>query len=167
MHAESLTVSAPPRRGLRDHYRAVAAFYDRLTRWLGPLALFALRLPVAWVFWKSGRTKVEGWNIFALQPSQPFLFEHEFGMPLPVLSAHATAIAEHVLPLMLVLGLATRVGAAGLLAMTAVIQLFVFPDAWANTHMWWAVTLTAVLALGPGPISLDHLIQKFARKEQA
>ena len=167
MQAESLATPAAPRRGLLDRYRALDAFYARLTRWLGPLALLLLRLPVAWVFWKSGRTKVEGWNIFALQPSQPFLFEHEFGMPLPVLSAHVTAIAEHVLPLMLVLGLATRFGAAGLLAMTAVIQLFIFPDAWANTHMWWAVTLTAVLALGPGPISHDHLIQKFARKEQA
>ncbi|MFW5833457.1 MAG: DoxX family protein [Pseudomonadota bacterium] len=136
---------------------------DALTAWLTPVALLALRLPVALVFWRSGRTKVEGWNIFALQPSQPFLFEHEFGMPFPVLTAHLTAIAEHVLPIMLVLGLATRFGALGMLVMTAVIQFFVFPDAWFSQHMWWAVTLFAVLVLGPGKLSLDHLVTSLMR----
>ncbi len=132
--------------------------------WLAALALLALRVCPALVFWNSGRTKVEGWNIFQLTPAQAFLFEHEFGMPFPVLSAHLAAIAEHVLPIMLVLGLFTRVGALGLLAMTAVIQLFIFPDAWYNVHMWWAVTLFAVFALGPGPISLDHLIGRLFKR---
>lgn len=143
--------------------RRAAALADRLTAVLGPLALLALRLPVAVVFWRSGQTKVEGWNIFALQPSQAFLFEHEFGMPFPLLTAHVTAIAEHVFPIMLVLGLGARFGALGMLAMTAVIQLFVFPGAWFSDHMWWAVTLFAVLALGPGRISLDHLIAGWLR----
>lgn len=131
---------------------------DALMLHLAPVALLLLRLPVAWVFWRSGRTKVEGWNIFSITPSQPFLFEHEFGLPFPTLMAHVTAIAEHVLPLMLVFGLATRIGALGLLVMTMVIQLFIFPDAWFSTHMWWAVTLVAVLVLGPGKLSVDHLI---------
>jgi putative oxidoreductase len=134
--------------------------YARMVAWLPPLALLALRLPVAVVFWRSGRTKVEGWNLFALNPSQPFLFEHEFGLPFPALTAQVTAIAEHVFPAMLVLGLATRLGAAGMLAMTAVIQLFVFPGAWFSDHMWWAVILFAVLALGPGTISLDHVLTR-------
>lgn len=138
--------------------RTVAALGDRLTVLLGPLALLALRLPVALVFWRSGRTRVEGWDILALKPSQAFLFEHEFGMPFPVLTAHSVAIAEHVLPIMLVLGLGARLGALGMLLMTAVIQIFVFPSAWLDHHMWWAVTLFAVLALGPGRLSLDHLI---------
>ena len=139
-------------------YRAVDGFYARLTQWLTPVALLVLRLPVAVVFWRSGRTKVEGWNPLALQPSQPFLFEHEFGMPFPLVTAHLTALAEHALPVLLVLGLATRPSALGLLLMTAVIQLFVFPDAWLSAHMWWAATLFAVLVLGPGPLSLDALI---------
>ena len=132
-------------------------------RWLAPLALFALRLPVAVVFWNSGRTKIDGWNIFVVNDVQYLLFEEEFGLPFPVLMAHLTAIAEHLLPIMLVLGLATRLGAAGMLAMTMVIQIFVFPDAWLSHHMFWAAITFAVLALGPGPISLDHLMAKKIR----
>ena len=60
--------------------------------------------------------------------------------------------------MLLVLGLATRLGALGLLTMTMVIQLFVYPDAWVSHHMFWATILFAVLALGPGRFSLDHLI---------
>ena len=144
----------------RELYQRVDRLYTGITAWLTPVALLVLRLPVAVVFWRSGRTKVEGWNVFQLTPSQAFLFEHEFGMPFPVLTAHVTALAEHVLPLLLVLGLATRVSATGLLIMTAVIQLFVFPDAWLNAHMWWAATLFAVIVLVPGKLSLDHLVQR-------
>lgn len=142
--------------------QGLVAFGDRVARkttaWLSPLALLALRLPVAAVFWRSGRTKVEGWNIFAVDDTQYFLFEQEFGLPWPELMAHVTAVAEHVFPVLLVLGLFTRLGALGMLAMTAVIQLFVFPDAWFNAHMFWAAILFAVVALGPGPISLDRLL---------
>ncbi len=130
---------------------------------LTPLALLALRLPVAVVFWRSGRTRVEGWNIFDIADLQPFLFEHEFGLPFPDLTAHLTAVAEHVLPILLVVGLFTRLGALGMLVMTLVIQLFVFPDAWLSAHMFWATILFAVIALGPGTISLDHLIGRWAR----
>ncbi len=131
---------------------------QRLTELLGPLGLLALRLPVAVVFWRSGRTKVEGWNIFSVNETQVFLFEHEFGMPFPAFTAHVTAFAEHVLPVLLVLGLMTRLSAFGMLIMTMVIQLFVFPDAWLNAHMFWAAILFAVVALGPGRISIDHLL---------
>ena len=129
-----------------------------VTRWLGPLALLALRLPVAVVFWRSGRTKVDGWNIFSVNDTQYFLFREEFGLPLPELMAHVTALAEHVLPVLLVVGLLTRLGALGMLTMTMVIQLGVYPDAWVSAHMFWATILFAVVALGPGPISLDRLL---------
>ena len=135
----------------------------KISEFLSPLALLALRLPVAVVFWRSGRTRVEGWNIFDIFGTQAFLFEYEFGLPLPVLMAHLTAIAEHVLPALLILGLFTRLGALGMLTMTLVIQLFIYPDAWLNAHMFWAVILFAVFALGPGKVSLDHLIgRRFA-----
>ncbi len=152
------TTAARHARGttLHEHYHRIDRLYGLITHWLTPLALLALRLPVAVVFWRSGRTKVEGWNVFQLTPSQAFLFEHEFGMPFPVLTAHVTALAEHVLPALLVVGLATRLSATGLLIMTAIIQVFVFPDAWLNAHMWWAATLFAVIVLGPGKLSLDH-----------
>ena len=146
----------------------VAALAERtrteITGRLTPLALLALRLPVAVVFWRSGRTRVDGWNIFDITDAQVFLFEHEFGMPFPVLTAHVTAIAEHVLPVLLVLGLFARLGAFGMLAMTMVIQLFVYPDAWLNAHMFWATTLFAVVVLGPGRVSLDHQFDRLARR---
>ena len=131
---------------------------EPVDRWLGPVALLVLRLPIAIVFWRSGRTKVEGWNIFSVKDSQYFLFREEFGMPMPELTAHVTAIAEHVLPILLVLGLLTRLSALGMFGMTMVIQFFVYPDAWFSAHMFWAVILFAVIALGPGRYSLDGLL---------
>ena len=131
---------------------------DPVDRWLGPVALLVLRLPIAIVFWRSGRAKVEGWNIFSVKDSQYFLFREEFGMPLPEMTAHLTAIAEHILPILLVLGLLTRLSALGMFIMTMVIQFFVFPDAWLGAHMFWAAILFAVVALGPGPVSLDRLL---------
>jgi putative oxidoreductase len=65
--------------------------------------------------------------------------------------------AEHVLPILLILGLMTRLSALGLLAMTAVIQTFVYPDAWI-THGLWASALLALIAAGPGRLSLDRLL---------
>ena len=131
---------------------------DSITRRLTPLALLTLRLPIAVVFWRSGRTKVEGWNIFSVKDTQYFLFREKFGVPLPELTAHLTALAEHILPVLLVLGLFTRLSALGMFTMTMVIQLFVYPDAWLSAHMFWAVILLAVMALGPGTISLDKLL---------
>ena len=131
---------------------------DPVDRRLGPVALLVLRLPIAIVFWRSGRAKVEGWNIFSVRDSQYFLFREEFGMPLPEMTAHLTAIAEHILPILLVLGLLTRLSALGMFIMTLVIQFFVFPDAWLGAHMFWAAILFAVIAFGPGPVSLDRLL---------
>jgi putative oxidoreductase len=147
------------RRALVTADRRVAGFGRALT----PFALLGLRLPVAVVFWRSARTRVDGWNIFSINESQPFLFEHEFGLPFPVPMAHLTAVAEHVLPVLLVAGLLTRLGAVGMLAMTAVIQLFVYPDAWLSAHMFWAAILFAVAILGPGRISLDDVIARRLR----
>ena len=137
--------------------------YAKISELLSPLALLALRLPVAVVFWRSGRTRVEGWNILDITDSQAFIFENEFGMPFPVLTAYVTAIVEHVLPVLLILGLFTRLGALGMLTMTMVIQLFVYPDAWLNAHMFWAAILFAVVVLGPGKISLDHRLGRWIR----
>ena len=118
-----------------------------------PVAL-ALRVFPALVFWQSGQTKVEGFHIKA---STWYLFEQEYALPLipPEIAAVMATIAEHLLPVLLVLGLLTRLSAFGLLAMTAVIQIFVYPDAW-MTHGLWAAALLAVVARGPGRWSADH-----------
>jgi len=119
-----------------------------------PVALM-LRVFPALVFLQSGRTKVEG---FSIKDSTWFLFEHEYALPLipPPVAAVMATVAEHVLPALLILGLFTRLSALGLLGMTAVIQIFVYPDAW-MTHGLWAAALLAVAARGPGAWSADHL----------
>lgn len=119
-----------------------------------PVALM-LRVFPALVFLQSGRTKVEG---FSIKDSTWFLFEHEYALPLipPPVAAVMATVAEHVLPVLLILGLFTRLSALGLLGMTAVIQIFVYPDAW-MTHGLWAAALLAVAARGPGAWSADHL----------
>ena len=77
----------------------------------------------------------------------------------PIVAAHLAALAEHVFPVLLVLGLATRFSALALLLMTLVIQNFVYPDAW-PTHGTWAALLLLPMARGPGGVSLDHLIAR-------
>lgn len=120
-----------------------------------PVALL-LRIFPALVFWQSGRTKVEG---FSIKDSTWFLFEQEYALPLipHEIAAVMATVAEHLLPVLLILGLCTRLSALGLLAMTAVIQIFVYPDAW-MTHGLWAAPLLAVVARGPGRWSVDHLV---------
>jgi putative oxidoreductase len=119
--------------------------------------LLAGRVGVAAVFFYSGRTKVSG--ILAVTDQAVALFRDEYRLPFvdPAVAAHAAAYAEHALPLLLVLGLGSRVAALGLLAMTAVIELFVYPEAW-PTHLTWAAALLLVVARGGGAWSLDRAL---------
>ena len=115
------------------------------------------RLSIAAVFWQSGQTKLDAsWRI---SEEAVFLFKEEYALPLldPSLAAHLAAAAEHVLPVLLVLGLGTRFAALALLGMTAVIQIFVYPGAW-PTHGTWAAVLLMLVAQGAGRLSLDHLL---------
>jgi putative oxidoreductase len=132
--------------------RAIAAL-DRIPYWF--IALAARFFPAA-VFWQSGLTKVAGWH---LKPSAITLFQNEYRLPLidPTIAAYASAFSEHFFPILLVIGFATRFSALALLFMTAVIEIFVYPDAW-PTHGMWATCFLVVIARGPGSLSLDHLI---------
>lgn len=124
-----------------------------------PLLLLVARLGVAAVFFLSGRTKVEG--LLTLTPTTFELFRNEYALPLlpPELAAYAATYAEHGLPILLALGLLTRPAAVGLLGMTAVIQIFVYPDAW-PTHLTWAGLLLPLIARGGGSLSLDMIFMK-------
>jgi putative oxidoreductase len=121
------------------------------------IALVA-RLSIAGVFWRSGETKLDGWSV---SDSAVYLFENEYRLPLidPWLAAHLAAFAEHVFPVLLVVGLASRFSALALLAMTLVIEIFVYPDAW-PTHGTWAACLLFIAARGPGLFSIDALIAR-------
>lgn len=129
------------------------ALFDRLP-WEVPA--LALRLFPATVFFMSGRTKVDG---FMIKDSTWFLFKEEYALPLipSDWAAVMATIAEHALPVLLVLGLATRFSALALLGMTAVIEIFVYPEAWV-THGLWAACFLALIARGPGRFSLDHVL---------
>ena len=123
------------------------------------LLLLVARVGIASVFFLSGRTKVTGF--LQLKQSTYTLFRSEYALPLipPEWAAHLAAYAEHVFPLLLILGLLTRLSAAALLGMTLVIEVFVYPDAW-PVHLTWAGLLLPLLAYGGGAWSLDSVLRR-------
>ena len=140
------------------------------------LIAFIARFSIAAVFWSSGQTKIAGLAINIvngeftlgwprLSDSAVALFRDEYKLPFisPELAAPLAATAEHVFPILLLFGLATRLSALGLLGMTLVIQTLVYPDAY-PTHGTWAAVLLFLMARGPGVLSIDHLI---ARRQTA
>lgn len=127
------------------------------------LTQLVLRFGLAVPFWRSGILKWDGFlqlndnavllftDVFKLHlPGGPYDF------PAPEVVAFAAGSAEILLPILLVLGLATRLAALGLLVMTLIVELTV-PDGW-PLHLTWAAMALGVMAWGPGRISLDHLI---------
>lgn len=139
---------------IQDALRAANTLAARLIP--ADLVQLAARLFVAWVFWQSARTKVDGLTI---TDSTWFLFDQVYALPLipSTWAAVLATLAEHVLPVLLALGLASRIAALGLVVMTAVIQVFVFPGAW-GVHGLWAASLLTVAAYGPGRLSLDRAL---------
>ncbi|MCL4671490.1 MAG: DoxX family protein [Sphingomonadaceae bacterium] len=145
----------------------IAALYDRAGALVqGPIvegaALLLVRLALAGVFWRSGRSKVVEGSWLEISDTTRFLFENEYaGVPIsPDLAAPMATYAEHLFPILLVLGLATRFSALALLGMTMVIQLFVYPEAWWQVHVLWAALAAVLIVRGGGILSLDHGIQK-------
>jgi putative oxidoreductase len=114
-----------------------------------------LRLAVATVFWNSAMTKLANWETAVA------LFADEYKVPLlpPELAAYLAVSIELTAPVLLVLGLATRATALVLLGMTAVIEIFVYPQAW-PTHIQWAAMLLVLLCRGPGALSLDDWLRR-------
>jgi putative oxidoreductase len=146
--------------------RDIAEWLTRVAQVVAPPVL---RIALAVPFFKSGLTKWDGF--LSLSPAAAYLFEDEFKLhilgeaydfPVPTAFAYLDGIAEIVLPALLVIGLATRFSALALLVMTGVIQLVV-PDGWANFHLPWAGLALAIIALGPGALSLDHLLEELPR----
>ena len=169
----TVTASAGPIVKATQLLRTVNATFARIPH--SAIALLA-RFAIAMTFWTSGQTKIEGLVLDPiggtvalgwprLSENAVELFRSEYALPLiaPELAASLAATAEHLLPLLLLLGLATRLSAFALLGMTLVIQVFVYPLAW-PTHALWAAALLYLMARGPGAASLDHLLaRRFAR----
>jgi putative oxidoreductase len=152
--------------------RALRGLIDVFERFPHNLLALLARFSIAAVFWQSGQTKIQGLavNLVSgefqlgwprLSDSALALFEHEYALPLipPAWAAPMAAVAEHVFPLLLLLGLATRLSAFALLGMTLVIQVFVYPGAYA-THGTWAAVLLFLMVHGPGAWSVDHWLDR-------
>ncbi|MEO8175033.1 MAG: DoxX family protein [Sphingomicrobium sp.] len=141
------------------------ASFHRFCRTIGALGsrvpdaflLLVARFGIAAVFFLSGRTKVDGW--LHITPGTYELFRTDYALPLvpPEIAAHAATYSEHLFPILLVLGLLTRPAALALLGMTAVIEIFVYPDAW-PTHLSWAGLLLPLVFRGGGAWSLDRML---------
>jgi putative oxidoreductase len=146
---------------------AVIDWLSWLAHFIAPLIL---RIALAVPFYRSGLTKWDGF--LSLSPGAVFLFQDEFKLhilggvynfPEPATAALLSATAEITLPILLMIGFATRFAAVGLLVMAGIIQL-VFPADWANFHLPWAAMALAIIALGPGPISLDHFVDTVVKR---
>lgn len=124
--------------------------------------MLLVRLALAGVFWRSGRAKIEEGSWLTISENTRFLFAEEYsGVPLPTeFATLAATLAEHLFPILLVLGLATRLSALSLLGMTLVIQIFVYPDAWWPVHSLWAALALTLVVRGGGLFSADALIAK-------
>ncbi|MCG8293227.1 DoxX family protein [Pseudomonas entomophila] len=151
-----ITHASTSAHGLRHHWNRLADWLQRLLS--DSLLCLVARLGIASIFFLSGRTKVEG--LLTITPGTYELFQSDYALPLvsPWLAAHLATYAEHLFPLLLVLGLFTRLSALALLGMTTVIEIFVYPDAW-PTHLSWAGLLLLLVARGGGRWSLDRVLR--------
>jgi putative oxidoreductase len=118
-------------------------------------AQILLRFGVGLVFWRSAQSKLAGSDTTLL------LFREEYRVPIlpPELAAYLATAVELTAPILLAFGLATRLGAAAMLGMTLVIQLFVYPQSYPD-HLLWAGPLVYLILRGPGALSIDHLIRR-------
>lgn len=130
---------------------------SQLLNYLQSLALLGARFYVAWVFFASGLTKLRDWD------STLFLFEEEYSVPfIPFeLAAYLGTAGELILPILLILGLASRFGALGLTVVNivAVVSLTEIAPAALYSHIIWGLLLLQVVLFGAGKLSLDQLIK--------
>jgi putative oxidoreductase len=147
-----------------EHASTARVWLYRARTWLAlfPLCLIqlAMRIAVGTVFLNSGLLKINSWE-FAIK-----LFEDEYKVPLldPVWAARLATFNELTFSVLLIVGLATRIATLPLLGMIAVIQTFVYPQAFTE-HLLWASILVFLLTRGPGELSLDYLIERWALKQ--
>lgn len=147
--------------------QAILRRYDQAVtllsaRWVESAMLLFVRIALAGIFWRSGRTKVEEGSWLTVSENTVYQFADDPFNKLPLLppefAAHLTTYAEHALPVLLVLGLFTRASALALLGMTLVIQLFIFPDAWWPVHSLWVALALVLIIRGGGGLSVDALL---------
>ncbi len=124
-----------------------------LEMFMGPLLFFFIRIWMAQIFWYSGLSKIQTWDTTIL------LFQNEYKVPFfsPEVAAYLSAGTELSCPILLVIGLVSRLAVIPLLIMTAVIQS---TYQCSNEHLYWAMLLGLILCYGPGKLSLDFFFRR-------
>jgi len=142
--------------GFLSTYLSIIFF---LENFIGPLLFCVIRLWMAHVFWYSGLSKIQSWSTTLM------LFQNEYKVPfLPSdMAASLTVGVELSCPILLVLGLASRIAVIPMLIMTAVIQ---FTYLHSNEHFYWAMFLGLILCYGPGQLSLDFFFRKWVSPKE-
>lgn len=142
---------------------ALMALIRAILNWLEkmPHAVLALlaRVGLAAVFWGTGMEKMTNWKI----KSETFeAFAHEYNIPLlpPELATHLATFVEHLTPILMLVGLATRAAGGAMMGVIAVIFIFVHQDEW-PAFVIWSSAIAFLLTKGPGVFSLDHLIRNW------
>jgi putative oxidoreductase len=130
-------------------------------RWLeglSPALDLLIRVFVASVFFKAGLTKIVSWDTTLA------LFESEYAVPLlpPAAAAVLGTGVELAFPVLLVLGLGTRVSALVLFVfnIVAVISYPGIGEVGLKDHQTWGLLLLVTLLHGPGALSIDHLVRR-------
>jgi len=135
--------------GFVGFYRRIMQLPERI-----PFSLvqLAVRVAVAHVFWQSAQSKLASWPV-TLQ-----LFANEYNLPFidPSIAAPLATAAELTGSVLIFLGLFSRLAALMLLGVVSVIQIFVYPENWAE-HLLWVSLLLLVLTRGAGVLSLDYV----------
>ena len=135
---------------------------------LAPVADLVLRLYVSKVFFLSGLTKIQDWE------TTVFLFTEEYRTPFlpPLLAAIGGTAAELILPMLLTLGLLTRLAAFGLFAVNIVAVVSYYHvlhemPAALQDHLEWGLILLMIASISCCRLGLDTLIlRKFKQTNQ-
>ncbi|MGK9167643.1 DoxX family protein [Inquilinus limosus] len=139
---------------------------DLIETWAAPVLQFAIRLWIARVFFNSGLTKIQDWD------ATLFLFQEEYRVPLLPTSVAAVmgTTCELAMPVLLVIGLMTRLAALPLIGISLVIQFVLGASnpAYDNAeHIYWIFLLLVIAIRGPGRISLDHLLFRWIESRRS
>ncbi|WP_045860689.1 DoxX family protein [Teredinibacter purpureus] len=146
---------------------------DRFAKTLGdiiPEAVLSIsaRVSVFMIFWLSAQTKIGGdaifgqkWMFWNVSQTTLLLFEYDYALPLiPAdIAAYLASITEFLISILILVGFMTRASALIFIIMTLIIEIFVYPEAWA-THLLWLVPLLYILKQGAGVFSVDSLLKK-------
>jgi putative oxidoreductase len=150
---DAAAAPVPSRR--RQLSAGIKRLIERLEAVPYSLIAIPLRFAVASVFWRSAMAHLTNMQ------TTLYMFENMYHVPLlpPDFAAYLTVGIEVSTPILLILGLLTRVASLVLILMVAVIEIFVFPQAWPTHVQWWAMLLVLLWG-GPGKLSLDHWLRR-------